>query len=145
MQMWGSHWNTVSHLTGAVCSYCRFSMQNELLWIDVNHNASVLERPIKLQPFNTYFYRKSSISWTTTCILTNIILNYLILKCIWLFWQLNTMICFATREKKWLVLTLNYVIFRYTEMNHLFGQLSEHEIRNLRSGIFIVKLVTSVL
>lgn len=31
------------------------------------------------------------------------------------------------------------------EMSHLFGQLSGHQIKNLRSGIFIVKLVTSAL
>lgn len=30
-------------------------------------------------------------------------------------------------------------------MSHLFGQLNGHEIKNLRSGIFIVKLVTSSL
>lgn len=59
----------------------------------------------------------------------------------------NTPIHYAASENEMIIgLNLNnYVDFSYTGMSHLFGQLRRHGVRNLRSGIFIVKLVTSVL
>lgn len=57
------------------------------------------------------------------------------------------LIYFAATENEMIIglILNNYVDFSYTEMSHLFGQLRRHWMRNLRSGIFIVKLVTSVL
>lgn len=69
---------------------------------------------------------------------------YIILKT-----DLNIVIHFTSIENKmifWFLTFFNiYVDLSPTEMSHLFGQLSGHEIKNLRSGIFIVKLVTSTL